>query len=94
MVLLRRPGALEEMAGTRIYVGPIPEEEIDWEGRVFLVGDCTEGLEDYPGFVPGCPPSFVDVIASLAVGDVRLAYFERDDELDHEMCSYVCGTAP
>ena len=93
MVLQRRSGALDEIAGTRIYLGPVPEEEINWEGRVFLVGDCIEGFEDYPGFVPGCPPSVPDLVASLAVGDIRLAYFERDRELDREMCSYVCGIA-
>jgi hypothetical protein len=91
MLLSRRAGAIEEIKGTRIYVGPIPPEEIKKEGRFILVGDCIKGFEDYPGFVPGCPPTVCETMAAISLKDVRLTFFERADEVDEQMCSYVCG---
>jgi uncharacterized protein (DUF362 family) len=90
MLLTRRPEALEEIKGTRIYVGPITPGEINWEGRVVLLGECIKGLEDYPGFVPGCPPSICEAMARVSIRDLRLTYFEREVELQERLCSYVC----
>ena len=90
MLLDRRPGALEEIKDTRIYLGALSPEEINWEGRVLLVGDCIKGFENYPGFVAGCPPSICEMMARVSLEDVRLTFFEREVELNQKMCSYVC----
>ena len=90
MLLTRRPEAFEEIKGTRIYVGPITPGEINWEGRVVLLGECIKGLEDYPGFVPGCPPSICEAMARVSISDVRLTYFERAVELEEQLCTYIC----
>lgn len=80
MLLLRRHDkTLEdfqrEFAGLKLYVGSVEGAADLAEARTFVIGNCALGQGDNPNFIPGCPPSTVDVVNWIAPADTRIAFF-------------------
>lgn len=79
MLLLRRRDKTKEdfereFDGVRVYVGDSSGADAD-DAKTFFVGNCTRGHGDHANFVPGCPPSVVEVMNWVAPADTRMAFF-------------------
>ncbi len=77
---MHQAGYGEQMKGLTLVVGE-PEEDIELEGNVAVIGGCSEAFEEAGPLAPGCPPAEDDVLAAIcdAVGaDCSLVMAVRD----------------
>lgn len=70
----------EQMRDLTIVVGA--PEDIELEGKVVVIGECSQDYEDAGPFAPACPPAEDDVLTAIcdAVGaDASLVMTVRDE---------------
>jgi uncharacterized protein (DUF362 family) len=82
LTYMHKAGYGEQMKGLTIVVGE-PEEDVELQGNVVVVGECSAAFEDAGPLAPGCPPAEDDVLMATcdAVGaDYSLVMAVRDEK--------------
>jgi uncharacterized protein (DUF362 family) len=64
-----------EFAGLRVFIGEPDGAASPVDPKTILVGNCIHGQGENANFIPGCPPTAVDVVNWIAPADTRVAFF-------------------